>query len=238
MKNIIKVGMMAFAALIFATSSAVNADDVILTGVMDGTLTGGEPKVIEIFASEDIADLSLYALSRAGNGSTDFDTITADFIFPAIALSAGDYYFGVGNSFVDQTAVFDSVFPEFASDRSRNFGVNSNGDDVTGLFFDPTGQFAGGETLIDVFGVLGTDGTGEAWEHTDSWAYRNSGTAADGSFNIGDWTVAPRDSLDGLDAAGINAAVPFGTFSAVPEPGSLAVLAMIGLVGMTQRRRK
>ncbi len=87
------------------------------------------------------------------------------------------------------------------------------------------------------FGVLGEDGTGNPWEHLDSWAYRNNDTTADGTFVIGNWTIPGANSLDGMDAAGINAAVPFGTFSIVPEPSSTALLGLGGLALILRRRK-
>ena len=36
-----------------------------MTGIMDGTLTGGAPKMVELFARNDIPDLSVYSLARA-----------------------------------------------------------------------------------------------------------------------------------------------------------------------------
>ena len=35
---------------------------LIITGVLDGPLTGGLPKAVEIFVAADIADLSIYGI--------------------------------------------------------------------------------------------------------------------------------------------------------------------------------
>jgi len=168
--------------------------------------------MVELYARNNIPDLSRYAISRAGNGAVTFDAITADFILPAIALNAGDFYYAVGNSFADQTVTFDTVFPAYSGIRVRNYGVNSNGDDVTGIFHDPTGAFAGGETLIDVFGEVGVDGTGTAWEHLDGYAYSKNGRSPSSTFNVLEWDVF-NQALDTLDAAGHAAAFPDQTYS-------------------------
>ena len=41
---------------------------LVLTAVYDGPLNGGHPKGIEIYVSQDIADLSIYGLGSANNG--------------------------------------------------------------------------------------------------------------------------------------------------------------------------
>lgn len=201
--------------------------ELLLTGVMDGTLTGGEPKVAELYATADIADLSVYAIGRYGNGSATISDVTP---LPTVAATAGTYLYAVGNTFVDQTAVFDSVFPDVPDgDRFQNDGVNSNGDDVTALVL------AADESLIDVFGEIGVDGSGTAWDHLDGWAYRLDGTGPSAVFDVGEWALSGINALDGLDAAGIGAAVPFGTY--VPEPASAAVLVLAGaLIGARPRK--
>lgn len=215
-------------------ATSVHSQNLMITGVMDGTLTGGTPKTLEIFAINDIPDLSKYAIGLAANGGA-FSPITAEYVLPAIPLPAGSFFYGVGNAFGDQTAQFDSVFPAYASIRQWNFGVNSNGDDVEGLFYDPSGLFTGGETLVDVFGELGVDGTGTAWEHLDGWAYSNNGRTPSATFNVADWSFSGVDALDGLDAAGLAAAFPDQTF-VVPEP-SIAALLGLGLLAIARSRK-
>ena len=50
--------------------------------------------------------------------------------------------------------------------------------------------------VVSQFGVENEDGTGTAWEHSDSVAERKSGTADDGTFNIDHWTVQATNYLD------------------------------------------
>lgn len=235
MKSTFSALALGLAALLTCTASH---GDLVMSGVLDGPLTGGSPKAVEFYATSDIPDLSVYALTIASNGAASFTGITSDYVLPSISLSAGEYFYAVGNSFDDMTGDFDTVFP--GTTRALNFGANSNGDDVLGLFYDPTGSFSGGESLADVFGVLGTDGTGESWEHLDSWAYRVDDTTADGTFNESNWTIASPNSLDGLSASQVAAAVPFGTFtvSAIPEPtAALFGSLLAGAFGLTIARR-
>ena len=44
---------------------------------------------------------------------------------------------------------------------------NINGDDAIELFY--TADNGSSWTVIDVFGDIDTDGTGESWEYQDSW---------------------------------------------------------------------
>jgi hypothetical protein len=170
---------------------AVNG--LMITGVLDGPLPGGLPKVIELYAFADIADLSIYGVGSANNGGgSDGEELTLEG-----SASAGDYIW-IASEDVEFANVF-GIAPDYVSDAA---GIN--GDDAVELFLNGT--------VVDVFGEIDVDGSGTDWEYTDGWAYRNSGTMPDGTFVIGDWTFSGPDALDGLDAAGVAAAVPFGTY--------------------------
>ena len=136
-----------FVFMIVPVASA-SMHDLMITGSMDATLTGGAPKVVELYTLTDVVDLSQYALSRAGNGNAAFDAIDVSdpndlpSTLPIISLNTGDFYYAVGNSFSDMTSTLDTIFPSHSGIRMRHSAVNSNGDDVTGLFFDPSGMFA------------------------------------------------------------------------------------------------
>ena len=55
---------------------------LMISGVIDGPLPGGLPKAIQLFALENISDLSAYALdAEAADGGP--------FVFPKVAVAAG-----------------------------------------------------------------------------------------------------------------------------------------------------
>ncbi len=121
-----------FVGVLGVATEAPAVSELMITGYMDGAMTGGSPKVVEVFARGDIGDLSRYQIGRSSGGTPIFAS-PAPSPLPAIALSAGDFYYFVGNAFDDQTDRFDLVFPSLTTQRALHFGVNSNGDDTTGL---------------------------------------------------------------------------------------------------------
>lgn len=48
--------------LSFGLTLNLTAQDLMITGVFDGPLTGGSPKVLELYAVNDIADMSVYTV--------------------------------------------------------------------------------------------------------------------------------------------------------------------------------
>jgi hypothetical protein len=57
-------------------------NSMVITGVYDGSLSGGTPKGISIFVLKDIADLSLFGVSSVSNGGGS-TAGTVEFSFPA-----------------------------------------------------------------------------------------------------------------------------------------------------------
>lgn len=156
--------------------AATNA--LVLTGVYDG-LNNSVPKGVEITALEDVADLSLFGLGSANNGG---GTDGQEFTFPSVSLSAGDVIYVSSES-----TGFTSFFG-FAPDYTTG-AMSINGDDAIELFENGI--------VIDTFGDIDTDGTGEAWEYTDGWAYRVDNTGPDGTFVLANWTFSGIAQLDG-----------------------------------------
>lgn len=193
----------------FSCSDLVSAaNDLVITGVIDGPLTGGTPKAIELYVVRNIADLSQYGFGSANNGG---GTDGQEFTFPAVAATAGSYIYVASES-----AEFTNFFG-FAPDYVAASTLLINGDDAIELFF------AGG--VIDVFGDINVDGTGQPWEYLDGWAYRNNGTGNDGStFTIGNWTFSGINVLDG-EVNNATAATPFptGSYSAIGGSGTINV---------------
>lgn len=213
----------AFALLTLTSQAALH-----LTGIFDGPLSGGTPKGIELYASDNISDLSAYAVGTANNGG---GTDGAEFTLSGSA-TAGDYIYVVANGNEDQ---FTSFLGGSATFASSALGIN--GDDAIELF-NITG---GSPSVIDTFGVIDVDGNGENWEYTDGWAYRNTVTAG-GAFTASDWTFSGANAWDGAGSnASSDSVMPIGTFTTtpVPEPSTYALL--VGLVGLSytlNRRRR
>ena len=187
------------AGIISALSStAIQANDLVISGVIDGPLSGGVPKAVELFVVNDIADLSAYALGTANNGG---GTDGEEFTFPAGASASAGTYIYVASEIDGFTAFFGSA-PDY---DTSSMGIN--GDDAIELFKDGS--------VIDTFGDINTDGSGTTWEYLDGWAYRTSGqTANGGSFEASNWTYSGVDALDG-STTNTDAATPFpaGTFT-------------------------
>lgn len=198
---------LTIAALIAAVSQLHGS--LILTGIIDGPLFGGTPKGIELYVTADIADLSEYGIELVSNNGSTTGIIETAFSGSAVA---GQYLY-VASEAVEFANVFGFA-PDFVTSDA-----NHNGDDDFYLY-------GPGATLIDVWGGSdGVDNTATAYDVLDSWAYRLSGTGPSTTFDVAEWTISPANSLDGLTAAQVAAAVPFGTYTGeIAEPIGAAVL--------------
>ena len=193
------LGMMAALLPMGAAAPAgATTGDLVITGVVDGPLPGGLPKAIELYVVSNIADLSIYGLGSANNGNGGG---TEEFTFPAVAATPGQFI-----HVATEQPQFNAFF---GSDPDYLDSVASiNGDDAIELFMNGV--------VVDVFGDVNTDGTGQPWEYLDGWAYRVDGTGIDGTtFVLGNWTYSGPNALDG-ETSNATAATPFpiGTYAA------------------------
>jgi hypothetical protein len=187
---------------------------LLITGVYDGPLTGGTPKGVELYAGSEIADLSIYGIGSANNGG---GTDGEEYTFPSVTVPAGSFLY------VTTDAIQFNAFFGFAADFVDG-SMAINGDDAIELFQNGS--------VIDVFGDINTDGTGELWEYQDGWAYRNNGQGANsGVFSSNNWTYSGVDALDG-ETSNFTAATPFpnGSFVAggAGVPVTLTVVDGLG----------
>ena len=164
---------------------------LVISGVIDGPLSGGLPKAIELTAVEDIADLSIYGLGSANNGG---DSDGQEFDFPTGTLAAGESVYVT----TDEQGFTDWF--GFAPTHAGVAAASINGDDAIELYRDGA--------VIDLFGQPDTDGTGTAWEYQDGWAYRKAGTGPSVTFDPVDWSFSGPDALDGA-ASNADSATPF-----------------------------
>ncbi|NRA12626.1 MAG: hypothetical protein HRT57_11785, partial [Crocinitomicaceae bacterium] len=149
------------AVTLSASQTAFTCDDVaspfgelIITGVYDATIVGGTPKGVEVYVANDIADLSQYGIGFANNGG---GTDGEEFTFPAVSATAGQYIY-VSSEVPNFTSWFGFA-PDYTSTTAA-----INGDDAIELFHLGA--------VIDVFGDINLDGSGQPWEYMDGWAYR------------------------------------------------------------------
>jgi hypothetical protein len=141
----------------------------------------------------------------------------------------------IGYESGEPDVTFAAVFG-FAPDL-ETFGAFINGDDVVALFDGPATGDGTNANIIDIYGVIGVNGDNEAWDYTDSYAFRKSGviTGNGGTFNASEWSFAGRSALDGTDAAAHAAAGTPGTHN-IPEP-TTTLLGALGLLAILRRRR-
>ncbi len=179
------------------TNTITGGGNLIISGVIDATLTGGQPKAIEFYALDDIPDLSIYGVGSANNGNGGG---VIEFTFPADEVSAGSYIYVT------------------ASNTSFNtwFGFNADYvDDVANINGDDAIEVYSNGSIIDVFGDVNMDGSGEPWEYLDGWAYRFNNLGLNiGNFIVSDFIYSGINALDGESSNG-TAATPFpiGTFT-------------------------
>ena len=165
---------------------------MMLQGIMDFTITdpdadpdtegnqttynvsGAQGKAIHLYVNEDIEDLSLYGLGVANNGG---GTDGEEWVFPAGSALAGQHILVARSleameDYLSASSIFDQVI------LAEGNSISQNGDDAIELYF------LGG--VIETFGDPNTDGSGQAWEYLDSWAYKVNGDWTYGGVNCSD----------------------------------------------------
>lgn len=194
--SLLSAGILSALSLSAATNVAL-ANDIVISGVIDGPLSGGVPKAVELYVINDVADLSEYGIGSANNGG---GSDGEEFTFPVQSASAGTYLYIASE--IDGFTSFFGMAPDFDSSA-----MGINGDDAVELFKDGN--------VIDTFGDISVDGNGTAWEYLDGWAYRSNGqTANAGTFNDENWAYSGVDALDGADTnAEASTPFPLGTFT-------------------------
>ncbi len=216
MKNIYsKKRQIVMAVAAFLCAFSMNSQ-MIITGVFDGPLPGGLPKGVELYVTENISNLSNYGIGSANNGG---GTDNEEFTFPAVTASAGEFIYVASEAL--QFLNFFGISPDYTSGAA-----NINGDDAIELFKSGV--------VIDVFGDINTDGSGQPWEYLDGWAYRNNTTEPDGStFNVSSWSFSGANALDGETTnTGATIPVPIGTYGGGGSTDTEAPAAPTGLTTM------
>jgi hypothetical protein len=185
-----------FTVLLTCIAFTSFGQDLIISGAYDAGLTGGTPKGVELYALEDIADLSIYGIGSANNGG---GTDGEEFEFPNVSVTKGTFIYVATED--PQFNAFFGKAPDYITGA-----MAINGDDAIELFMN--------DAVIDLFGDINVDGNGEAWEYLDGWFYRNSGSSPAATFDITEWTFSGINVFDG-ETSNATAATPFpiGTYT-------------------------
>ena len=162
--------------LILLTS--VSLADVIISEVADpGDDYNG--RFVELFnTGASSVSLDGWALRRYANANTT----SADIDLTGYSIASCDTLI-IANG----ASNFQSLYG-FAPDLASG-NISGNGDDTYELY--------NGASVEDIYGEVGTDGTGTAWEYEDSQAVRNSNVlTGNATWTSSEWTIAAADIAD------------------------------------------
>lgn len=152
---------------------------------------GGGLFISEVADPADNANARFVELYNASGEAIDFSTATWTLCRQANGSTWGSVQL-TGTLAADATyvvaynqATYESVYGDTADLYAAI--VSGNGDD--GYFLYSGGDYSSG-TLVDACGVVDQDGSGFAWEYTDSQAVRDSAvTFSTSTWTSSEWTI-------------------------------------------------
>ncbi len=168
---------------------------VVITGILDGTLSGNTPKAMELYVRGTV-NLSGYVVQQSidgGGWDTGFSLsgIFRDtFVYVIRENSAGvsyfDSIFGSAGAFGNRIVVSDVLYCDNGND---GFRLVKDGVVVDQVYERNSSQV-----------------------YRDSFLYRQSGTGPDRGWTASNWIFGGNDLLDFKTPAQIAELVPFGTY--------------------------
>ena len=190
--------------LLFAGASAqTDCGTLLITEIADPNSPSGN-RYVELFSFTG-ADLSYYALRRWTNGN---DSPQSTDVALSGTVSAGGYFIVCNNK-----DTFDSTYSTTCDlDIGTGGPADSNGDDQIALVDTTT------DTVIDLFGVPGEDGTGTGHEFEDGRAERASFvTCGSATWVEAEWNI---DNDGGAGDGALNAPDGFDPASWIGDPNT------------------
>ena len=155
--------------------------NLVFQGIVDFSLPGKWMKGVHLRATGD-GELSDYSVGVYNNGGT---TENESVQLPAGAYSAGDdiFVWDSNHTTTNPVDVYMNAGKTFTMSVQSEALDGFNGDDALVLKL--------GADIVETFGEIGVDGTGTAWDYTDTWAYK---TYPEG---VSTWTYGAVDCTDG-----------------------------------------
>ncbi len=158
------------------SSNATTANVSLLISEIADPADNYQGRFIELFNSgSELIDFSItnVYLSRQTNGSTWYDFPLTGTVSPNETIIIASYS--------DFTSIYN-FDPDFTI---GNF--DGNGNDAVFLYLN--GDHSSG-VLLDIYGVINQDGTGEAWEYEDAKAVRKTSVSAPtNTWNAAEWNI-------------------------------------------------
>ncbi len=190
--------------------AAPAVEALLITEIVDADLTGGVPKFVELTNLGTVSlDLSEFSLGVFSNGSFTLSGGSSNVL--SGTLGAGESFvvsFETGDA--PGSSTFRTVYGFDADDLSYNAIINGN--DTVVLFRGAATGNGSDAVVEDIYGVIGTNGSGQAWEYLDGFATRRTNISdASPSFVDAEWIFSGPSALDGELAAAIAAATSPGT---------------------------
>ena len=180
---------------------------VIISEVVDGPLSGGNPKYVELtnVGSTAVTLGTGWVIGYYGNGATtratlcDFGAVAGATTPGAITLNPGQSW-TLSSSGNGAAAQWANAFGPAVQPSFFTTGFLGNGDDVYTL------ENAG--AVVDAYGTIGTRPTvGVTWNYNDSYARRKPGVCApSATFDITQWILGGSDWMEIPNQNGVAAA--------------------------------
>ena len=153
--------------------------DLIITGVFSGSASFGRPKMIEVFATKTITNLTAFGFGSANDGA---GSDGQEFTLPGMIVNAGTFLRITANPQL-HNFYFSEPADIIDSSAAGSAFLDIDGNDAIELYFN-------GE-VIDVFGEIDNSGFGSPWDYSEGWAYRkNHSLPNTGNFDPSNWNYS------------------------------------------------
>ncbi len=168
------------------------SQDMIIAGVGHGF--NGNNGFIELYVVNDFA-FDTYVLYTYNQTGTSIGSVAI--YGPQNAGTS--IYITPDNFFFEPFFGFPATYEE-----SAGF---INGDDTIILELNFS-------TIVDIYGQLGVDGSGMAWDYLTGWAYRKNGFGPNPTFTLSEWDIYV-DAFDPCGSTNLSCPnpYPYGTYT-------------------------